>query len=658
MPTRKLCRSLLGVVAGSLIFAANASAANQIVVNSTADDNGTGCTLREAVVYANDDTTVGGCTNIPTNTVGDDDRILFDSTVFPAAAPVETINLGPGALNISSNVEIAASGHNNLVVNGDGSDTVMSITGGTVRFAGFSITGGGGHEAASPKRIVQGGGIFDAGGALTLSDVRLADNDATATAPGAGSAEADGGGIFVSADLTSSLAVENSIIENNTAQATQSAANVNTAFGQGGGIFNNGGPLSISNSTVDGNTAEADKTSTTVGTMGGAIAQAGGIYTETGPGVFTADRSAITNNTADGAVAIATETPQVRGGGIVNRSSNAKIELSTIAGNRTAAADPNPPTDFAAGVFDEAGSGQTKIVSSTIAYNGPSSAATTPAGKNLVSNGGGTVSLENTILADPFGGGDNCDLNSIISAGHNIDYSPDNDADGSCGFTTGGTDLFTDPNLGPLGLHEAPNDTATILPARTGSAVDQGVDNQTLSTGGIDQRGFDRPSDFTSITNASGGDGSDIGAAELQAITLQLNKSGSGSGSVTSSPGGINCGTACTSANTQFGEGEQVTLTATPASGSQPAMWNNCDSVNGMNQCLVTLSAFDPTPSVTAIFTAAPGSGGGGTTTTTPPAAPAASGPTGQRAAALKKCKKKKGKARKKCKKKAMKLPV
>jgi hypothetical protein len=38
------------------------------------------------------------------------------------------------------------------------------------------------------------------------------------------------------------------------------------------------------------------------------------------------------------------------------------------------------------------------------------------------------------------------------------------------------------------------------------------------------------------------------------------------------------------------------------------------------------------------------------------PAPPSA--PTGQRAAALKKCKKKKGKARKKCKKRARALPV
>jgi hypothetical protein len=45
------------------------------------------------------------------------------------------------------------------------------------------------------------------------------------------------------------------------------------------------------------------------------------------------------------------------------------------------------------------------------------------------------------------------------------------------------------------------------------------------------------------------------------------------------------------------------------------------------------------------------------TVTPTPPG-PTAAAATGQRAAALKKCKKKKGKARKKCKKKAAKLPV
>jgi hypothetical protein len=48
-----------------------------------------------------------------------------------------------------------------------------------------------------------------------------------------------------------------------------------------------------------------------------------------------------------------------------------------------------------------------------------------------------------------------------------------------------------------------------------------------------------------------------------------------------------------------------------------------------------------------------------GATVSPPPGPAPAAGPTGKRAAALKKCKKKKSKkARKKCKKKARKLPV
>jgi len=70
---------------------------------------------------------------------------------------------------------------------------------------------------------------------------------------------------------------------------------------------------------------------------------------------------------------------------------------------------------------------------------------------------------------------------------------------------------------------------------------------------------------------------------------------GTGTGTVTSSPAGINCGTAC-SAN--FSIGTQVTLTATPASGSSFAGWSggNC---SGTATCVVTLNT---NQKVTATF--------------------------------------------------------
>ncbi|MFN7171098.1 MAG: hypothetical protein ACK4NT_07700, partial [Candidatus Omnitrophota bacterium] len=48
-------------------------------------------------------------------------------------------------------------------------------------------------------------------------------------------------------------------------------------------------------------------------------------------------------------------------------------------------------------------------------------------------------------------------------------------------------------------------------------------------------------------------------------FTLTVNKAGTGTGTVTSNPAGINCGSACSA---QFNSGTQVTLTATPDAGS------------------------------------------------------------------------------------------
>lgn len=51
---------------------------------------------------------------------------------------------------------------------------------------------------------------------------------------------------------------------------------------------------------------------------------------------------------------------------------------------------------------------------------------------------------------------------------------------------------------------------------------------------------------------------------------LQINQQGSGSGTVTSSPLGINCGSICSASFTQNGV---VTLTASPAAGSAFEGW-------------------------------------------------------------------------------------
>ncbi len=76
--------------------------------------------------------------------------------------------------------------------------------------------------------------------------------------------------------------------------------------------------------------------------------------------------------------------------------------------------------------------------------------------------------------------------------------------------------------------------------------------------------------------------------------TLTVAKSGKGTGSVTSSPAGINCGATC---STTYDHGTVVTLTATPAATSSFTGWSG--ACTGTGTCTVTM---DAARSVTASF--------------------------------------------------------
>jgi uncharacterized delta-60 repeat protein len=82
----------------------------------------------------------------------------------------------------------------------------------------------------------------------------------------------------------------------------------------------------------------------------------------------------------------------------------------------------------------------------------------------------------------------------------------------------------------------------------------------------------------------------------LPSSTLTVTKSGTGT--VTSSPAGINCGTTC---NASYIGATMVTLTATPDSGFSFTNWSGCDSTNGV-QCTVTMPSSNASRGVTATF--------------------------------------------------------
>ncbi len=72
---------------------------------------------------------------------------------------------------------------------------------------------------------------------------------------------------------------------------------------------------------------------------------------------------------------------------------------------------------------------------------------------------------------------------------------------------------------------------------------------------------------------------------------LTVKKTGTGEGTVTSAPSGIDCGPACHEETHAFYENETVTLTATAETGSEFVAWTGCESNPTPAECVVTMTA-------------------------------------------------------------------
>src|SRR5262249_16715386 len=82
-----------------------------------------------------------------------------------------------------------------------------------------------------------------------------------------------------------------------------------------------------------------------------------------------------------------------------------------------------------------------------------------------------------------------------------------------------------------------------------------------------------------SVTVTTSGGTSNAVTFTVNSPTLTVGKSGSGSGTVTSSPAAINCGATC---STQFTPGQVFALTATPFAGSVFGGWSgDADCLDG-----------------------------------------------------------------------------
>ena len=275
---------------------------------------------------------------------------------------------------------------------------------------------------------------------------------------------------------------------------------LNGGFAFGGSAHNTaGGKLKFDRCTFLGNGAQGGPgaTDTGSGSFGGAggIAHGGAIYNDVNSTLILSNCTLANNSVIGGAGA---SNPNGHGGnggvakgaGIFNRGTMTLNSCTLRANNAAGGA---------------AGQG------STAANNGTSGTGT----GGVTSEAGATSTLSNSLIAENSGNGGVDANGTFTSSGYNLigvgDYST--------GFTAAGDQVGTfanpiDPKLGPLKSNGGPTDTMELLQGSL--AIDQGKSVGLIT----DQRLAPRRIDAPAIVNATGGDGSDIGAVELAVAPL------------------------------------------------------------------------------------------------------------------------------------------
>jgi hypothetical protein len=222
----------------------------------------------------------------------------------------------------------------------------------------------------------------------------------------------------------------------------------------------------------------------------------------------------------------------VQGGGILIIAQGANSETllrDTIVGNQVVTGNHGIAQGGGLAMISVFASSSLAVTSSTISSNSARGSVSVGNGGNVFKgnflqligshrfDGDAHMTFADTIVSNGFGGAgtQNCMVEEnpenpgapFVSLGFNLDSL------NQCGFNAAGDILNRDPLLGPLAANGGP--TATLLPALNSPVVDQGASFGSAT----DQRGLPRPFDFASIPNsaATGADGSDIGAVELQA---------------------------------------------------------------------------------------------------------------------------------------------
>ena len=517
-------------------------------VTSTAD-SGPG-TLRQALAGAGNGDTI--------DATGVSGVVVLNNSALSVSNSVTILGPGPAALTLQDpfpNVGVFNITGSNVTISGLTVANSFGSNGTGIHAAGGSLTVS--NCAFSGNQATNGGGIYTTNGSLTVNNCSFLKNGAV-----------NGGGIY---NINSPVIINNSSFTSNSSTSgggifsegynevnATMTINASTFTGNsstsGGGIFNEGNnngttTMTINACTFTGNSSSND---------GGAIVNEG----FGGSATLTINASTLTGNSASNI-----------GGGIENEGFGGTFAGEGGTGNATVTINASTLSTNTAsaggGVYSEGTDYELDpsitslfINNSTFSFNSASSTnggggailsqaavlqinASTFNGNCTLSSGinaftgtvaflsGGKAALPNGTAKPEFYGGVNLKIaDTILNAGGTYpNIAPGGmvtsegynlASDNASGYLTGpGDQTNANPMLGPLQNNGGPTWTHALLPGSP--AIDQGKLNLIagLSTN-IDQRGLPRPVDNPNIANAVGGDGSDIGAYEVQFSSLTL----------------------------------------------------------------------------------------------------------------------------------------
>jgi len=426
-----------------------------------------------------------------------------------------------------------------------------------------------------------GGGI-ETSGDLWLLDSTLNEN----TGEDRGAIDGDGGGpggaivIIIANTVISgnlSLGSGGSIDNDGFMYISDSLIQNNRVLDDDGGAIDNSDTLIITDTQIIGNYASDDcggiynsntMTLTRVTIEGNEADNGGGLCVRHGDSAVISE-SSIANNIASvngGGIYLSNSSSltltnsmvysntAVQAGGLYNDGGTAVIANSTISGNWA---------DQDSAIMQDGTTSVMALAHTTLVSN---TAAITDTAIGIYS---GTLTISNSIVA--HNGALNCALSGgvFISDGYNLE-----DGD-SCGLNAAGDITNTNPMLGPIANNGGNTWTHALL---VGSpAINAGDPAYAVLTGDYDQRGVG----YARVVNGR----LDIGAYESGSFLLTVNISGTGSGTVTSSPSGIDCGSDCSYPYA----GVVVTLTAVSDAGSTFTGWSG--DCSGTDVCVVTMTA-------------------------------------------------------------------